>query len=99
MRSLDSPLSFFFKYNFETMLIIIMCFFVYMLMFIFPFTLVKQLLMFQLQYLFVIKLGMILISINMLIVCKIHTQFFCVTLKFILHAHFLQKKGGLNELF
>lgn len=50
--------------------------------------------MLQVQSLFVIKLGNIVTSINMFVVC-IHFYFFCIALHFILHTHFLheERKG------
>jgi hypothetical protein len=52
-------------------------------MFIFPFILAKHFFMFQVQFLFVIKLGNILTLGNTFVVCRVHTLFLhCITLLF-----------------
>jgi hypothetical protein len=100
-KSLDPPLTWFFKHDFQTMLVIF-CFFVWMLMFIFTFILVKHFLMLQVQSLFVIKLDNNLTLGNMFFnyTIDIYIYIYCITLPssfFIFN--FSMKIGGLNELF
>jgi hypothetical protein len=79
---LDPPLSCFFMYDFQTMLVIL-CYFVWMLMFLFHLFWWIFVFIFQVQYFF-IKLGSIQTSTNIFVGYRIHT-FFCIALAFTLH--------------
>jgi hypothetical protein len=67
-------------------------------MFIFPFTLVKHFFMFQVQYLFVIKLGNILALGNMFVVSRIHIYFVLHYISFCTFI-FSMESGELSKLF
>jgi hypothetical protein len=99
VKTLDPPLRFFFWYGFQIMLLVSFCFCVWMSMFIFSFTLVKQFFIFQIQSLFFIKLGNILTWVNMFVICKIHTLFFALHYISFCIFIFYMKKEGINELF
>jgi len=62
-----------------------------MLMFIFPFVLVKHFLMFQVQYLFVIKLDNNLPLGNIFIDYTIDIYFLHYITRFIFHIHFFHE--------
>jgi hypothetical protein len=72
-------------------MLIILYFFVWMLIFTFPFILMRHFFIFQVQNLFVIKLGCSLTSRNMFVVCRIHIFLF-FALHFILCTHFLHEE-------
>jgi hypothetical protein len=67
-------------------------------MFIFPFTLVKHFFMFQIQSLFVIKLGNILAIRNMFVVNRIHVYFVLHYISFCTFIFYMER-GELSELF
>jgi hypothetical protein len=89
MKTLDPPSRFFFWYGFQIMLLVSFCFCVDANVYLFTYF-GETFFMFQIQFLFVIKLGSILTWVNMFVVCKIHI--FCLTLHFILHIHFLHEE-------
>jgi hypothetical protein len=72
--------------------------FFWMLMFIFPFTLVNHFLMFQVQSLFVIKLGNILALGDMFVVRRIHIYFVLHCISFCTFIFYMER-GELNKLF